>query len=76
MVKHPYLYAVQAAFVVRVVGAVVQSLEAQLDEEFTAHPESQVSLHADSLNYYAQVLSEQLVSLVVYPQKAPDESFL
>ena len=49
MVKHPYLYAVQAAFVVRVVGAVVQSLEAQLDEEFMAHPESQASLHYDSL---------------------------
>ena len=51
VVKHPYLYAVQAALVVRVVGAELQSLEAQLDVVFTTHPASQVSLQEDSLNY-------------------------
>lgn len=51
VVKHPYLYAVQAALVVSVFAAKVQSFEAQLDEEFTTHPVSQVSLHKDSLNY-------------------------
>ena len=48
---HPYLYPVQAAFVVSVAGAEAQSLEAQLDEVSTTHPVNQVSLHNDSLNY-------------------------
>ena len=75
-VTHPCLYAVQAAFVVRVIAAKLHAFEAHDVVVSIIHPASHVSLHVVSDKVCAHARSAHfVVSAYENPQNAP-EAFL